>query len=372
MGFCIATQLPTKIFERKRQKFLSLEPYLLYVLLMKKKTHITKTKPIFSHDSFFKHFYADPKLAQELLQLIFSKKEQKACILDKVKVEKDTFEQKRADLVFSVPFRAFPKNRLELFILLEHKSHYDKNTFEQLLDYQILIRKDLIQQKNSPRPIIPLLFSHGKDPQKWKKSLQEEDFKELFLKIPIEIRKDMLNYRLRVISAQDPKIQKACKSKRFKSWAVIKLLSEIWDINRPTPFKVKEIFLDFKDILDDLKGERRKDTVLKILEYLFDNTGLDEQTWKKAEVLLIEEGLLTRGGIMDIREHIREKGRWEGRQEGRLEGRQEGRQEGRLEGQQKRNREVILNMLKEKADISFISKVMGLSEKEIKKLKNGS
>ena len=51
---------------------------------------------------------------------------------------------------------------------------------------------------------------------------------------------------------------------------------------------------------------------------------------------------------MDIREHIKEKGRWEGRQE------------------------VVLNMLKEKADISFISKVTGLSEKEIKKLKNGS
>ena len=55
---------------------------------------------------------------------------------------------------------------------------------------------------------------------------------------------------------------------------------------------------------------------------------------------------------MDIREHIKEKGRWEGRQEGR--------------------QEVVLNMLKEKADISFISKVTGLSAKEIKKLKNGS
>ena len=50
---------------------------------------------------------------------------------------------------------------------------------------------------------------------------------------------------------------------------------------------------------------------------------------------------------MDIREHIKEKGRWEGRQA--------------------RDKEVVLNMLKEKADISFISKVTGLSEKEIKK-----
>jgi len=70
-----------------------------------------------------------------------------------------------------------------------------------------------------------------------------------------------------------------------------------------------------------------------------------------SEVWLMEEGILTRGGVMDIREHIREKGRWEGRKEGRLE--------------------VVLNLLKEKADITFISKVTGLSAKEIKKLKNG-
>ena len=76
-------------------------------------------------------------------------------------------------------------------------------------------------------------------------------------------------------------------------------------------------------------------------------------TWKKAEQLLIEKGILKQGGLMqDVREIIREKGRWEGRQEER--------------------QQFVLNMLKEKADISFICKVTGLSEKEIKKLKNGS
>ena len=56
--------------------------------------------------------------------------------------------------------------------------------------------------------------------------------------------------------------------------------------------------------------------------------------------------------MQDVREIIKEKGRWEGRQA--------------------RDKEVVLNMLKEKTDISFISKVTGLSEKEIKKLKNSS
>ena len=60
--------------------------------------------------------------------------------------------------------------------------------------------------------------------------------------------------------------------------------------------------------------------------------------------------------MQDVREIIKEKGRWEGERKGRREGR----------------KEVVLNMLKEKADISFIAKVTGLSEKEIQKLKNSS
>ncbi len=64
--------------------------------------------------------------------------------------------------------------------------------------------------------------------------------------------------------------------------------------------------------------------------------------------------------MQDVREIIKEKGRWEGERQGLKKGRQEGRQE------------VVLNMLKEKADIAFISKVTGLSEKTIRKLKNDS
>ena len=312
---------------------------------LKKKIHST-------HDSFFKYFYSDPKLAQELLHLIFSKEEQKAYLLDKVKIEKDTFEGKSMDLVLSVPFRDFPNKRLELFILLEHKSHYDKNLFEQVLGYLFLIRRALIQQKGSPRPVLAVLFYHGKAPLKWKSSLQEEDFQGFFEKISLETRKNMLNYGLRIINTQDPKIQKACEDKDFKGRGVIKLLSEVWDTKKPSPSKLEKFLFDFKDLLEDLEGERRKDTILQIYEYLEDNTGLEEKAWKKAEAWLIEQGFLTEGGVMNIREHIRENARWEGRQE--------------------EKQQVILNMLKEKIDTSVISKVTGLSEKEIKKIKNGS
>lgn len=316
-------------------------------------------KPKFTHDNLFKHFYSDLQLARELLTLIFSKKELKSYNLKKLKIEKDTFGEKRADLILSVPFKAFPKKKLELLILLEHKSSYDKNLFSQLLKYQVLIRDHCIQQKGFSQPIMPVLFYHGKGPFKWKRSLQEEDF-PFFSKIPVESRRNMLNYELKVIDTSDSKIRRVYKDKSFKGRGVIKLLSEIWDIKNPGPLKVREVFVGFEDILKGLKGERRRETSLRILEYLSDNAGLDIKIWEEVEVLLMEDGILTGGGVMDIKEHIREKGRWEGRKEGRLEGQQEGQQK------------VVLNMLKKNLDITLISEVTGLSEKEIKKLKNGS
>ena len=52
-------------------------------------------------------------------------------------------------------------------------------------------------------------------------------------------------------------------------------------------------------------------------------------------------------------------------------GRQEGRQEGMQAGRQEERQQVIFNMLKKDAEISFISEVTGMPEEEIKKLKNG-
>ena len=72
-----------------------------------------------------------------------------------------------------------------------------------------------------------------------------------------------------------------------------------------------------------------------------------------------------REGILKGRQEGHLKGRQEGRLKGRHEGRLKGRQEGRLEGVRK----VVLKMLKEDVDLKFISKITGLSKREINKLK---
>ena len=59
---------------------------------------------------------------------------------------------------------------------------------------------------------------------------------------------------------------------------------------------------------------------------------------------------------------------WE---DSREDGREEGLKEGRKEGLQKGRREVVFNMLQKNLEIPLISEVTGMSEREIRELKNG-
>ena len=88
----------------------------------------------------------------------------------------------------------------------------------------------------------------------------------------------MLNYGIKILDVKSPTVRGACKNLRSRS--VIQLLSEIWSLKNPNPEKIKSIFVGFKGLLKEASGQRRGDMVLKILEYLTDNTGLDLKTWE--------------------------------------------------------------------------------------------
>ena len=315
-----------------------------------KQVRITKATikpPKCSHDTFFKLIFFDPKLAKELVELLLTKKVSQFFNLDDIKFEKDTHKKQFADIILSFSLKGYPQERVDFFMILEHKSFNDKNSHNQVLKYLYLLREFIIKQTGRAKPIIPGLFHHGKQPLKLKKSLQEEDFKGFYNKIPVEIRESMLNFKLKIISTKDPKIRKLIKNKGSKIWGVIKLLDEIWDIKEPSAKKVKSIIKDyFGDILKDKTKKEVEEIIIGIEEYLRDTTGLKSEEWEKAKKELIDEGTIKKGVNMNIRELIKEKGRWEGREE------------------------VIVNMLKEKADISFISKVTGLPAEEIKKFKS--
>ena len=297
------------------------------------------------HDKFFKRFFSILSFAKELVQLMFSKTELTGFDLSSLRVEKDTWTHKLADLVLSLPLKDHPDRRFMLFILLEHKSTYDPFVWSQLLLYQTGLYDHTRKQGWPLMPIVPAVFYHGNATWKWQTSFQEGLWGNALKKLG-KITPFVINYRIKLLSTHDLRLKRAMKDKQLKSRAVLNLMAKIWNLKN-SPEELKKVVALFGDLADE-----REDFVLYVLEYLKSMNIVTAKSWGDLEKELVLEGTFKKGGFMDIREEIR--------------------QEGRQEGMEKERQAVVLNMLQEKVDMSLICKVTGLAEEEIKKLKNGS
>ena len=316
------------------------------------------------HDAFFKEVYAEPKYSLDLFRLVLSKKEQAVFDWDTLKLEVTTFtnedlKERRVDLLFSVNLKS-SNERVGVLFLLEHKSSKDPKTLIQLLEYQT----DIYRKKRMP--IIPILFYHGKK-KEWKLPLNFHDFLEDFRgKLRRRFKKDVLHFRYRLLNVQKLDINKEAKG--LTSQLIFFIFKNIWDLDKA---KIKELFsLGYK-----LGEKERKDLVLKAVNYIQEY--YPDFSWKifveaekeaeEAEKEVKGEGRINliqdKGGIMSLLEQRLERERQKSLQKGL--------QAGMEKGQQTERQAVILNMLKKKLDVSLISEVTGLSEEEIKKLKNG-
>ena len=327
------------------------------------------------HDAFFKEFFSRPEFAFELFKLVFSQEEMKIFDWPKLKPEKDSLKGKRADLVFSVPLKRNSKTHIKIFILLEHKSSYQKALFIQLLHYQTILYQRSIEETGHPSPILPVVFYHGKTPWKWPLSYQETFFDKFLTETAGLFRENMLSYTLKLMDVNDPKIKKVFKDPEFKSRGALYLLKEIWGLKADVESigKVLEINKDFFGKGDDL--------ALSIVQYLLKGvSGMSEGLWGEVYKMGVAKGYFPEGGnYMGIREYIKEEGLQEGLQKGLQKGLQEGLQkglqkglqQGLQKGLQQGLQKVALKMRKEGAEIAFVAKVTGLSKEEIEELTNG-
>ena len=305
--------------------------------------------------AFSKGFTQTLSLPWNCLNRTLSEQQFSACDWSTLNAEKDTFQDKRADLIFTVSLKEDRSAKILLCLLLEHKSFYDKNVFRQLLSYQTALYE---RKSEKTTAVMPILFYHGKTPWKWPISFQKGFFGKHLQKISPVFHKDMVDFKLKLVDTNDPKVREAFKDPRIKSRGILAVLGKIWFIkNSPSELlALVEAFSGFSG--------KPKDLLLAGVDYLKTAGGVSVKLWEKVEKTAVEQGLLRRGGYMDIREEIREVAKQEGLQAGRQEGLQTGMQKGM--------QQVALNMLKENTDLAFICKMTGLSVEEIKKLKNGS
>ncbi len=342
------------------------------------KAFMTKTKnksPAGHHDIFFKACYSNPRFALELLQLALSKEELDVFDWNGLKSEKDTFQDLRADLVFSVPFKNKPGRKAKLCLLLEHKSRFSRRIYHQILKYKTLIIGQSLEKTEDDCLVIAIVFYHGKEPWKWAKSLKKGLWGRILPEIPSSLEKDVLDYGMRVLDTHDPQVEKAIGDRDFKSRGFLSALKGVWSL------KAEERGLkEAVSLFDNWTGDR-EDLALSVGDYFWSSVpGMTKELWEKLEREAVSKGIFSKGGYMNIREYIKEEGRQEGRQEGIQKGIQkgiqagiqEGIQKGIQEGKRNREREVILNMLRNNLDMPLICKVTGLSEEEIKKIQSGS
>ena len=304
------------------------------------------------HDRFFKAGYSDPQAAEELLKLFLSRKEAAACDWTTLRAEKDAFKGMAADLLCSVRLKKDPDRRIRLCLLVEHKSYFSCEFYGQILKYKTAFISRSLEESGEAWPVIAAALYHGRIPWKRPKSLKKGLWGKILPKLPSSLSKSMLDCEIRVLDIRDRKVKRAIQDKTFKSRGFLNLLKEVWSL-KPDSEKLKKAVLLFKNWHGD-----REDLTLTVGDYLQATvSGMTEKLLGELDQFAVEQGVFPKGGYMTAREYIREKARQEGIQQGRQEGIQ-------------RMQAVVCNMLRENADIAFISKVTGLSEAEIIKLQN--
>ena len=121
------------------------------------------------HDLFFRKTWENKDIVRSFIENHVPAEIRDCLDLDTLKIEKDTFVDPKlkahySDILYSLMTK--DGRPIRLYLLFEHKSYQDGDTFYQLLRYQMRILA--LSRKQSPNkktltPILPLILYHGKD-----------------------------------------------------------------------------------------------------------------------------------------------------------------------------------------------------------------
>ena len=281
------------------------------------------------HDKFFKAVISQLEYAKELISIKLPKEMKTQLDWERLRQEPGSFidedyKEHFTDALFSIPYKKKNKEVL-IGILVEHKSHPDPKVFSQLLRYQSNIYASLTKM-----PILIQLFYHGQ--KKWDLPLSffesldlDDEDKEVF-------KGNVLDFQYQLIDLFSEEYTHLKLSLELRS--ILYVLKNIWHLHEAE--YIRSFFHEFLSKLRPSNGELWK----KIVDY-----------WLGAARLKSEEELLKyipkeEENIMkSVMTQLLEKGMEKGMEK------------------------VAKAMLMEGDPISKITKVTGLSEAEISKLK---
>jgi len=313
------------------------------------------------HDKFFKKVFSNIENVRDFLYTSLPLDIQSSIALDNITIDPTSYisnemKDNFCDIVVKTKLKGtgMPVPYVDIYMVMEHKSYYDKAIFVQLLKYMLLMWEKDIAEKKPLRIIIPLVFYHGK--RKWDIPLQ---FIKQF-KISDEIKKYLLNFEYILFDTNtenfenDPILKDnvflltaliLMRSAFKKDWESVIKIFEFWKEKGFFP-NTEELmgFLIYITATKDIKPEI-------LIKYLEAN----------------KEG----GQIMaTLAQRWVQEGKEEGLKEGLKEGIEKGIEKGKEEGLKKGNLENAKKMLLKGFLISDIVDITGLKESEINNLKN--
>ena len=205
------------------------------------------------HDSFFKKLMSDPEAVRDFLKGFLPKSVSEKIDYESIKVidtEKINRKYRRFYLDLSVGCR-FSDNESEIYIVFEHKSYPDKLTLIQVLNYCSVVWETCIRNKEPLKPIIPVVFYHGR-----KKFDLPTSFSDYF-DVDNAIRDYLVDFRIVLFDTNqhtDEDILRASGN--------LYLAASI--------LAMKHIFKDFKSLKPIFRHMTRldKDRFLMVLEYV--------------------------------------------------------------------------------------------------------
>ena len=311
------------------------------------------------HDKLFKEIWSDPEAAKQFFAKHAPENILKHIDLNTLQIRKDSFvdeslEEFFSDMLYSA---SFGNNQGYLYLLLEHKSWFDKNTPRQILQYMDKIWEQHAKETKETFPlpiVIPMILYHGED--RWTIGT---NFASMFGdKVPGELKPYLPDFKYMLMDLSD------FEDKQIMGIYVWNAVLMFFKYVSTAEYEEK-----IPEILKLVQEELKKDESIKILEalliYLFST-----QSKEMSEIIeLIKPNIPKEkeGILMTTADMLRNEGRKEGKQEGKQEGRQEGieigEQKGMLTGLYQALKTAILSKF-ERLPEDIVEKIQTINSEE--------
>ncbi|MEW6608990.1 MAG: Rpn family recombination-promoting nuclease/putative transposase [bacterium] len=300
------------------------------------------------HDSFFKEIFSNKENASNFIHSILPDALKKNLDLSTLELDNNSYideelKENFSDIVYNCLYKA--KSKVKVSLLFEHKSKTVKYPHLQLLRYILKIWETNIKQKEGLRPVIPIIFYHGKE--RWVVKGLSEYFRGIDEGLKRYIPE--FDYLLTDLSRYSDEEIKGQVFLDVTLRIALLVMKSIYNEG-----KLREHIGDFLEIGQMCYEEEKGLKFLEgVIRYIYSSTEIGVEEVVGAVKKISEKGgEATMTTAMKLIE----------------QGMQQGMQQGLQQGEYRKAVEAAKAMYSEGFNIDVIAKITGLSKEEINKV----